>query len=74
MFDLVAEYGFFYSGLCSICKNQYKVFKHNDKAGVEIKIHLNNRYFKLYQPNHKGIVRQTAFGNMDQLKAIIATV
>ncbi len=74
MIELITQCGFVYSGLCSICKNQYKIFKHPDKIGVEIKVHLNNQYFKLYQPNHKGIVRQTAFGNMDKLKEIIVTL
>lgn len=74
MNELLAEHGFLFDSFCSICKNRYRIFKHPDKPFTEIKVHVSGNYFKLYQPDARGKIRQTLFGNLDKLKSVIATL
>lgn len=74
MFELLTENGFVFDSFCQVCKNRYKVYKHPDKPGVEIKAHVSGNYFKIYKPNFQGRIVQVAFGNSEKLKQVIATV
>ena len=74
MLEIITAHGFKFDGLCSICKNRYKVFKNPEKKHVEIKLHVSGNYFKLFKPDGSGRVRQTAYGGPDKLEAALKTI
>ncbi|HMX02957.1 MAG TPA: hypothetical protein PJ995_21650 [Cyclobacteriaceae bacterium] len=69
MFDFLTENGFSYTGMCAVCHNNFKVYT---KGNTEIKAHVSGNYFKFYEPDKKGNMRQTAYGNFDKLKTLLA--